>query len=82
MVTFRIISKIIGSLLFIEGQFMGWCALMSFFYNEDDLMAFLISLLITFGSGFFFLYLGRNAENSLNRRDAYVVVTAAWVVFS
>ena len=82
MVNFRIISKIIGSLLFIEGQFMGWCALMSFFYNEDDLMAFLISLLITFGSGFFFLYLGRNSENSLSRRDAYVVVTAAWVVFS
>ena len=82
MVNFRIISKIIGSLLIIEGQFMGWCALMSFFYNEDDLMAFLISLLITFGSGFFFLYLGRNSENSLSRRDAYVVVTAAWVVFS
>ena len=82
MVNFRIISKIIGSLLFIEGQFMGWCALMSFLYHEDDLMAFLISLLITFGSGFFFLYLGRNANNSLSRRDAYVVVTAAWVVFS
>jgi len=82
MVNFRIISKIIGSLLFIEGQFMGWCALMSFAYHEDDLMAFLISLLITFGSGFFFLYLGRNAANSLNRRDAYVVVTAAWAVFS
>ena len=82
MVNFRIISKIIGSLLFIEGQFMGWCALMSFLYHEDDLMAFLVSLLITFGSGFFFMYLGRNAVNSLNRRDAYVVVTAAWVVFS
>ena len=82
MVNLRIISKIIGSLLFIEGQFMGWCALMSFAYHEDDLMAFLISLLITFGSGFFFLYLGRNAVNSLNRRDAYVVVTTAWAVFS
>ena len=82
MVNFRIISKIIGSLLFIEGLFMGWCALMSFAYHEDDLMAFLISLLVTFGSGFFFLYLGRDADNSLNRRDAYVVVTAAWAVFS
>ena len=82
MVNFRIISKIIGSLLFIEGLFMGWCALMSFAYHEDDLMAFLISLLLTFGSGFFFLYLGRDADNSLNRRDAYVVVTAAWAVFS
>ena len=82
MVNFRIISKIIGSLLFIEGLFMGWCALLSFAYHEDDLMAFLVSLLLTFGSGFFFLYLGRDADNSLNRRDAYVVVTAAWAVFS
>ncbi len=82
MVNFRIISKIIGSLLFIEAFFMSWCALMSFLYHEDDLMAFLISLLITFGSGFVFLYFGRDSENSLSRRDAYVVVTAAWVVFS
>ena len=82
MVNFRIISKIIGSLLFIEALFMSLCALISFSYHEDDLMAFLISLLITFGSGFFFMYLGRNSDNSLNRRDAYLLVTAAWVVFS
>ena len=82
MVNFRIISKIIGSLLFIKALFMSLCALIAFSFGEDDLMAFLISLLITFGSGFFFLYLGRNADNSLSRKDAYVVVTAAWVVFS
>ena len=82
MVNFRIISKIIGSLLFIEAFFMSQCALISFLYHEDDLMAFLISLLITFGSGFFFMYLGRNSVNSLSRRDAYLLVTAAWVVFS
>ena len=82
MVNFRIISKIIGSLLFIEALFMSLCALISFLYHEDDLMAFLISLLITFGSGFFFLYLGRHSVNSLSRRDAYLLVTAAWVVFS
>ena len=82
MVNFRIISKIIGSLLFIEAVFMSCCALMAFYFQEDDLMAFLMSLLLTFGSGFFFLYLGRNSENSLSRRDAYVVVTAAWVIFS
>lgn len=82
MVNFRIISKIIGSLLLIEALFMSLCALVAFSYHEDDLMAFLVSLLATFGSGFFFLYLGRDADNSLNRRDAYVVVTAAWAVFS
>ena len=82
MVNFRIISKIIGSLLFIEALFMSCCAAVAFFHHEDDLMAFLMSLLLTFGCGFFFLYLGRNSETSLSRRDAYVVVTAAWVVFS
>jgi trk system potassium uptake protein TrkH len=45
-------------------------------------MAFLLSLLTTFGSGFTLMYLGRNADNSLNRRDAYLLVTAAWLVFS
>ena len=82
MVNFRIISKIIGSLLFIEAFFMSWCAIIAFSYHEDDAMAFLLSMLLTFGSGFFFLYLGREAENALSRHDAYIVVTAAWVIFS
>ena len=82
MVNFRIISKIIGSLLFIEASFMSCCALMAFYFQEDDLMALLMSLLITFACGFLFLYMGRNADNSLSRRDAYVVVTATWVIFS
>ena len=82
MVNFRIISKIIGSLLFIEASFMSCCALMAFYFQEDDLMALLMSLLITFAWGFLFLYMGRNADNSLSRRDAYVVVTATWVIFS
>ena len=82
MVNFRIISKIIGSLLFIEALFMSCCAVMAFYFQEDDLMAFLMSLLLTFASGFTFLYLGRDSENSLSRRDAFVVVTAVWVIFS
>ena len=82
MVNFRIISKIIGSLLFIEAFFMAWCVAISFSYHEDDGMAFLISMLITFGSAFIFLMMGRNAMNSLSRHDAYVVVTAVWVIFS
>ena len=82
MVNFRIISKIIGSLLFIEAFFMTWCVAMSAYFHEDDLMAFLLSMLVTFGSAFLFLLGGRKAENSLSRHDAFVVVTAVWVVFS
>lgn len=82
MVNFRIISKIIGSLLFLESFFMAICLAMTFYFHEDDVMAFMTSTLLTFGSGCIFLFFGHNAENSLSRRDAYVVVTAAWLVFS
>lgn len=82
MINFRIISKIIGSLLFIEALFMSLCAALAFYYHEEDQIAFLMSLLITFGSGFLFLLLGRNSENSLSRKDAYLLVTATWIIFS
>ena len=82
MVNFRIIYKIIGSLLFIEAQFMGWCLAVACTQHEDDMLAVLLSMLLTFGAGFLFLFFGRGAENTLSRRDAYVVVTAVWVIFS
>ena len=82
MVNFRIISKIIGSLLFIEAFFMAWCVVIAFSFHEDDQMAFLMSMLVTFGSGFFFFLLGKDAENFLNRHDAFLLVTAVWLVFS
>ena len=82
MVNWHIISKIIGSLLFIEAFFMAWCVGVSFYFQEDDALAFLMSMLITFGCAFLFLLMGRNARNSLNRHDAFVVVTAVWVIFS
>ena len=82
MVNFRIINKIIGSLLFIEAFFMGWCLAIAYTYHEDDVLAFLVSMLMTFTCGFLFHYHGQHAENTLSRRDAYVVVTAVWVIFS
>ena len=82
MVNWHIIFKIIGSLLFIEAFFMAWCVGMSFYFQEDDTLAFLMSMLITFGSAFLFLLMGRKAKNSLSRHDAFVVVTAVWVIFS
>jgi len=61
---------------------MAWCVGVSFYFQEDDTLAFLMSMLITFGSAFLFLLMGRNARNSLNRHDAFVVVTAVWIIFS
>ena len=82
MINFRIISKILGSLLFIEAMFMTTCLVMAFSFGEDDMFAFLISTILTFGGAILFRGFGRGDDSSLSRRDAYVVVTMTWVVFS
>ncbi len=82
MVNFRIVSKIIGQLLFLESAFMLCSLAVAFYYNEDDIMAFLISMIATVGSGLVFRYAGRNSANNMSRRDAYLVVTATWIIFS
>lgn len=82
MVNFRIVSKIIGQLLFLESAFMLFSLAVAFYYNEDDIMAFLISMIATVGSGLIFRYFGRNSTNNMSRRDAYFVVTSTWIIFS
>lgn len=82
MVNWKLIFKIIGSLLFIEAFFMGCCMVMAWGFNESDMFAFVISTMITFGGAFACRYLGTSSDNMMSRRDAYVVVTLCWVVFS
>ncbi len=82
MLNLKIIFKIIGQLLFIESLMFLSCLIMSICYQEDDTFAFLISITITTLCGILFKFLGRKAENTLNRRDAYLVVTLTWIIFS
>ena len=82
MVNIKLIYKIVGSLLFLLGLLLAICSGLSFFYHEDDIMAFLISTIFTVCCGFVLKYLGRDANNNLSRRDAYLLVTVTWTVFS
>lgn len=82
MVNTALISKIIGSLLFIEAFFMACCMGMALGFGEDDEFAFMLSTIITLSGAVLFRLWGRRAENAMSRRDAYVVVTLVWVVFS
>lgn len=82
MVNQKLVYKIIGSLLFIEAMMMLCCLVMALCYREDDVMSFLISMAVTLTAAFTLRYFGRDADNSMGRRDAYLVVTLTWVVFS
>lgn len=82
MLNKRLIFKIIGTLLYLEAAMMMWCTIMSLYLGDDDSMAFIISVLLTILGGLGFRYLGRESENSLGRREAYLLVTLTWIIFS
>lgn len=82
MLNFKIIYKIIGTLLFIEAAMMAWCMGIALYMGEDDSMAFIISVITTILGGILFKYMGHNSENSLGRREAYMLVTLTWLIFS
>ena len=82
MVNFKIIYKVIGTLLFIEATMMLLCAGLSLYMGEDDSLAFVVSVFLTVLGGLIFKYLGRDSDNSLGRREAYLLVTLTWIIFS
>ena len=82
MVNFRLIYKILGSLLFLLSVLMLGCGGIALYYKEDDLMAFLISAIFAGCCGFVLKYIGHHSDNNLNRRDSYLLVTVTWIIFS
>ncbi|MBQ1700495.1 MAG: TrkH family potassium uptake protein [Prevotella sp.] len=76
------IHKVIGTLLFIEAAMMAGCMGMAIYLGEDDSLAFIISVILTVLGGIIFKYIGRDADNSLGRREAYLLVTLTWIIFS
>ena len=82
MLNFKIIYKIIGTLLFIEAGMMALCMGLALYLGEDDSLAFVVSVVITILGGILFKYIGRDSDNSLGRREAYLLVTLTWLIFS
>lgn len=82
MLNIKLIYKIIGSLLFLESLFMILCLGVALYYQEDDIPPFIISILLTQLACYILRYMGREANNSMSRRDSFLVVTLTWVVFS
>ena len=82
MINLKMIYRIIGFLLLIEAAMLFCCSGVSLLYKGDDLLSFLYSSGICIIVGFLLLAIGRGAENFLGRRDGYVIVTVAWLVFS
>ena len=82
MINSKLICKVLGQLLFLEASLLLVSLVVSLYYQEDDIFAFIVTILSTMGAGFVLKWRGRNADNSMSRRDAYLVVSSAWIIFS
>ena len=82
MINWKMIFKVMGFLLFIEAGFLSICTLLSVSYQEPDQPAFIISTLITALMGIPLFCMGKHAERKLSRKDGYIIVTFAWIIFS
>ena len=82
MFNHRTIIRILGVILFTEGFFMLLAVPVSLIYRENDFHMFLISAAISICAGLAAYLPVRKSEPNLNRRDGYLIVTGAWVLFS
>ena len=71
-----------GSLLWLEALLMCICLAIAGYYHEDDLLPFAITIAVTTVGGVACHFVGRKASNNLGRRDAYLLVTVTWIIFS
>ncbi len=82
MINKKIIIKVMGLLLLIEGFFLGISALVSLYYGQDDLFALAITSGICIVSGISFKLLTNNADKNIGKREGYIIVSLVWVIFS
>ena len=82
MFNWRLIFKILGSLLWIEAAFMSLSLVLALYHQESDIMAFALTVGITALAGTVLRLLGRQSTNTLSRRDAYLLVSVVWIAFT
>ncbi len=82
MINRKLIYKVLGQLLFIEAFLLLLSLLVAFYYQQDDVFAFIVATLATIGGGLALKWKGHGADNSMSRRDAYLVVSTSWIIFS
>ena len=78
----KLISKLLGSLLITESLFFLICIAVDLIYGENTWIYFLESALLASVLGVSGLFFGRNANSFIGKREGSFIVTATWLSFS
>ena len=82
-INYRIIINVISFLLILEGIFMALSLIPSVLYKEGDFIPLLISTgICLLCGGTIWAFSRRKEEISLAKKEGYIVVSLAWIIFS
>lgn len=79
---FKIIFKVLGLLLVVEGAAMAIALLVALIYQENDISAFLISAGINLAIGYAIITATKKAKKEIGKKEGFIIVSMVWVVFS
>lgn len=82
MINSKIIFKVLGSLLILEGLLLLLCLGIGLFYKETNLLTFSLPAAVAVAGGIALKVAGRHAENRMSRRDGFLCVSLSWLAFS
>jgi trk system potassium uptake protein TrkH len=78
----KIIIRVIGLLMFVEGVAMLLALAVSLIYNESDTMGFVLSSCLNMTVGASIIWLTRNVNKDIGKREGFIIVALVWIVFS
>ena len=76
------LCKILGQLVLIEALMMLVSLIVGIIYKEENHVPFIVALIITATVGIVLQLTGLKSPNTINRREAYLVVGLTWIIFS
>ena len=79
---FKLIIRVLGFLIFVEGVAMLLALAVALIYGENDTTAFLISSGICLVTGGIIAWLTNGAKKDIGKREGFIIVALVWVVFS
>lgn len=82
-VNLHLVSRILGALVLLESAFLLLCASAAFYFDEKEMLHFLLSFIVAAFLGFLGVLYGRNdSAEQIGKREGTAIVTLTWVIFS
>ena len=81
-INYKLVSKVIGSLLLVESATLFFVLFISLIYGENDGLYFVGTSIFALIVGWLMILYGKNAPERIGKREGSMIVTFTWIFFS